>query len=47
MEQYMTSDRAGLRRRYHAHRDLHAEPRGRHGHQRYLPAEAGAFQDAP
>ena len=36
-------DRAGLRRRHHAVGRLHAQPRGRHGHQRHLPAQARAL----
>ena len=26
---------------------VHAQPRRRHGHQRYVPAQAGAIEDAP
>ena len=47
LPQHVRPDRACLRRRHHADRDLHAEPRGRHGHQRHVPAEARAFEDAP
>ncbi len=46
LPQHVRPDRAGLRRRHHAVGRLHAQPRGRHGHQRYLPAQARPAQHA-
>ena len=40
LPQHVRPDRAGVRRGHHAVGGVHAQPRGRHGHQRHVPDQA-------
>ncbi len=47
LPQHVRPDRAGVRRRHHPVGRVHAQPRGRHGHQRHVPDQARPRPHAP